>query len=113
MPTEHDAVVRLTKELDGINLHSAPDIVREHQKKSFNWKTNSVSSLGNMSLQQSENHINGHPKFTRVSYTSFSHSGMHKFPAKPPRDIFHESKEVALFTNGQAYTCLLYTSRCV
>lgn len=106
MSTEQDAVLSLTKDLESINLHTAPDVVRGYQNKSFKGKTISGSSSLRKLSQQGDNHINRHPKLICVPYTSFLHTGMHNFSTKSPRDIFHESREVALFTNGQAYTIL-------
>ncbi|CAI7080398.1 AVN_collapsed_G0012130.mRNA.1.CDS.1 [Saccharomyces cerevisiae] len=106
MSTEQDAVLGLAKDLEGINLLTVPNLERGHQSKLCKEKTTSDSSSSRKPSQQRDNYRKRRPKLICIPYTSFLHTGMHNFLTKPPRDIFHESKEVALFTNGRAYTIL-------
>ncbi|CAI4056245.1 hypothetical protein N7582_000553 [Saccharomyces uvarum] len=103
MSPEQDGVVKLAKDLEGINLRDVPNPVNEHRKKSSKRKIIPISSLKRPSSQQKNDYLEEISEFTRVPYSSFLHTSIRNFPTKPPPDIFYESKEVALFTDNQLY----------
>ncbi|CAI4059040.1 Dxo1p SKDI_04G5790 [Saccharomyces kudriavzevii IFO 1802] len=104
MSTEDDPIARLTKNLESTNLNIVPDLVKGHQKRSSEGRSISITSSVKPPSPQKDDYWNRCSRFKCVPYTSFVHTSIHDLSRKPPGDIFQDSKEVALFTNYQAYT---------